>query len=298
MASTRTINRALRGPIFDYIMIGPAVVLFSVFIVWPAIQTLYTSLFAEPTKGGAFIGLGNYREMMGDPVFWIALRNNLIFILANLVLQVGLGTVLAAILDRGIRRGSTLMRTIIFAPLVIAPVAIGVMWKMILEPNFGLLRQLADGIGLPFPTQGILGDPYLAFPAIIGVGVWNYVGFMMTIMLAAMQGISKDVYEAARIDGASAVQTFISITLPGVRYALVLCGLIVIVGSFKTFELVYVLTAGGPGNATQVLGTYIVESAFLVFQPNYAAGMSVIVLLVAILFGSLQVYNRESKVKT
>jgi raffinose/stachyose/melibiose transport system permease protein len=241
------------------------------------------------------VGLAHYAEMLADPVFWIAMKNNVLFILCNLVIQVGGGTVLAALLDRGIRRFGTTMRTIIFAPLVLAPVAIGIMWAIILEPNFGLVRQLANGAGLPFPAQGILGNPDLAFGAIVAVGAWNYLGFMMTIMLAAMQGIPREVYEAAKLDGASGIQTFLFVTIPGVRSALVLCALIVIVGSFKTFDLVYVLTGAGPGNTTQVLGTYIVETAFDLFRPNYAAAMSVVVLIVAMLFGSLQVMTSRRR---
>ena len=285
------IARNRYGTWFDLAMVLPALLLFGVFIVWPAMEALRTSLYSEPTMGSRFVGLENYRVMVADPVFWIAMKNNLLFIVCNLVFQVGIGTVFAALIDQGIRRGSTVIRTIIFAPLVIAPVAIGVIWAMLLEPNFGLVRQGVNTLGLPFPRQGLLGNPDLAFPSIVAVGAWNYIGFMMTIMLAAMQGIPRDLYEAARIDGSSALQTFWHITLPGVRGALILCALIVIVGSFKTFELVYVLTRGGPGNTTQVLGTYIVESAFTLFRPNYAAGMSVVVLIVAILFGSLQVWN-------
>ena len=293
MAATiaNPIGTRRHGTGFDLVMVLPAAVLFGVFILWPAVEALVTSLYAEPNRGGAFIGLANYRDMAADPVFWTAMKNNVLFILCNLVVQVGIGTVFAALIDQGIRRGSTAIRTIIFAPLVIAPVAIGVVWSMLLEPNFGLVRQTVNATGLPYPRQGLLGNPDLAFPTIVAVGAWNYIGFMMTIMLAAMQGIPRDLYEAARLDGSSPLQTFWNITLPGVRSALILCALIVIVGSFKTFELVYVLTRGGPGNSTQVLGTYIVEAAFTLFRPNYAAGMSVVVLLVAILFGSLQVWN-------
>ena len=166
---------------------------------------------------------------------------------------------------------------------------------MLLEPNFGLVKQLANSVNLSVPRAGFLGNPDIAFYSIVAVGAWNYIGFMMTIMLAAMQSIPRDLYEAARLDGSSAIQTFFHITLPSVRQALILCALIVIVGSFKTFEIVYVLTRGGPGNTTQVLGTYIVESAFTLFRPNYAAAMSVVVLIVAIAFGSLQVMTSRRR---
>lgn len=282
-------DREAHGTTFDLVMVAPALALFGLFIVWPALDALYSSLFDAPTRGGAFVGLANYREMANDGVFWIAMKNNLLFILLNLVFQVGVGTVFAALMDRGIRRGSTVIRTIIFAPLVVAPVAIGVMWSMLLEPNFGLVRQVADGLSVEVPSQGYLGNPDLSFYAIVAVGAWNYIGFMMMIMLAAMQAIPRELYEAAKLDGASALRVFLHVTLPGVKPALVLCALIVVVGSFKTFDLVYVLTRGGPGNTTQVLGTYIVESAFTLFRPNYAAAMSVVVLVVAFAFGSLQI---------
>ena len=286
-------DRRAHGTGFDLVMVAPALVLFGLFIVWPALDALYSSLFDAPTRGGGFIGLANYAEMMTDGVFWIAMKNNLLFIACNLVFQVGVGTVFAALMDRGIRRGSTLIRTIIFAPLVVAPVAIGVIWSMILEPNFGLLAQAGDKVGLEVPSQGFLGNPSLAFYAIVAVGAWNYIGFMMMIMLAAMQAIPRDLYEAAELDGASAIQSFLHITLPSVKQALILCALIVVVGSFKTFDLVYVLTDGGPGNTTQVLGTYIVESAFGLFRPNYAAAMSVVVLIVAFAFGTMQIFASQ-----
>lgn len=280
-----------RRRVFDYMLVLPAVTVFTVFVLWPAVNTFITSLYENRSDGGSFIGLANYREMLGDPVFWIAFNNNIKFIFLNLVFQAGLGVLLAALIDRGIRRFSTVFRTIIFAPLVIAPVAIGVLWTMLLEPNFGFFKQLTAMLGMPFPREGILGNPDLAFPAIVAVGTWNYIGFMMTIILAAMQGIPRELYEAARMDGAGPLQTFFYITLPGIRQALIVCTLLIVVGSFKTFDHVFVLTRGGPGNETQVLGTYIVESAFASFRPNYAAAMSSIVLIVAILFGSLQVLS-------
>jgi ABC-type sugar transport system permease subunit len=219
-------NRKRHGTLFDLVMVLPALALFSVFIVWPAIEALRTSLFDSPNRGGGYIGLANYREMMRDPVFWIAMKNNLLFIACNLVFQVGIGTVFAALLDRGIRTGGTAIRTIIFAPLVIAPVAIGVIWSMLLEPNFGLVKQLAARVHLSVPSAGFLGNPDIAFYSIVAVGAWNYIGFMMTIMLAAMQSIPRDLYEAARLGGSSAIQTFFHITLPSVRQALILCALI------------------------------------------------------------------------
>ena len=225
---------------------------------------------------------------INDPVFWVALRNNLIIVFGSIATQIGFGTLLAAILDRGIRRGSTLFRTLIFAPMVISSVAVGLIWLMILDPNIGPLNHLVKGVGLTPPMLGWLGDPHIAIWMFLVVAAWQFTGFMMVLILAGLQGIPNEIYQAAALDGARGVRAFWYITLPNLRNILIVAVLITSIGAFKVFDLIYVTTRGGPAHATEVLGTYIYLQAFNIGNMGYANAISVVLLIIAVILGLLQ----------
>lgn len=286
------------SPLRSYLlMLAPAFVLFAGFILVPVVLTIIGSLFSfgltSPTW--SFAGLDNYARAAGDPVFWLSLRNNLIIVFGSIVTQIGFGTLLAAILDRGIRRGSTFFRTLIFAPMVISSVAVGLIWLMILDPNIGPLNKIVKFLGLTPPTLGWLGDPDLAIWMFLVVAAWQYTGFMMVLVLAGLQGVPTEIYQAAALDGARGVRAFWYITLPSIRNILIVAVLITTIGAFKVFDLIYVTTQGGPANATQVLGTYIYLQAFMIGNMGYADAISVILLLIAVVLGWLQLkYSRRA----
>ena len=271
-------------------MLLPALVLFAGFILLPVILTIVGSLFSfgitSPTW--SFAGLDNYLTAINDPVFWLSLRNNLIIVFGSIVTQIGFGTLLAAILDRGIRRGSTLFRTLIFAPMVISSVAVGLIWLMILDPNIGPLTRIVKSIGLKPPTLGWLGDPNLAIWMFLAVAMWQYTGFMMVLVLAGLQGVPNEIYQAAALDGARGIRAFWYITLPSIRNILIVAVLITTIGAFKVFDLIYVTTGGGPANATQVLGTYVYLQAFNLQNMGYANAIAVVLLAIAVVLGWLQ----------
>ena len=279
------------------LMLAPALLLFGIFILIPVSMTVTGSFFdfglTSPTW--EFAGLDNFAKAAGDPVFWLALRNNLIFVFGSIILQVGAGTILAAILDRGIRRGSTVLRTIIFAPMVVSSVAVGLIWLMILDPNVGALNAIVKGVGLSPPTRGWLGDPNVAVWMLLIVAAWQYTGFMMVLVLAGLQGVPQEIYQAAALDGARGVRAFWYITLPSIRNILIVAVLITTIGAFKAFDLIYVTTQGGPANATQVLGTYIYLQAFGIGNMGYADALSVVLLVIALILGWLQIkYSRKA----
>lgn len=273
-----------------WILLTPALGLVILFIVIPALLAIAGSFFTIGigSTNWQFSGLSNYARAVNDPIFWLALRNNLIMVVGSIVLQVGFGTVLAAILDRGLPRGSTIFRTIIFAPMVMSTIAVALIWLVIMDPNVGALNTLVKALGMQPPTQGWLGDPDIALWVILVIAMWQYTGFMMVLILAGLQGIPRELYEAAALDGARGLKAFRHITLPGIRNVLIVAVLITTIGGFKVFDLIFATTRGGPANATQVLGTYIYQQAFNLGNMGYANAISVVLLLIAVLLGWLQ----------
>jgi ABC-type sugar transport system permease subunit len=271
-------------------MLAPALLLLGVFVLAPTALVLVGSLhdFSLTSRDWTFVGGANFARAFGDEVFWTALRNNLIIVVGSIVLQVGMGTVLAAILDRGITVGRTLLRTIIFAPMVISSVAVGLIWTIILDPNVGPMNAAVRGMGLEPPRLGWLGDPAIAIWVVLVIAAWQYTGFMMVLILAGLQAVPKELYQAAALDGATGLRAFWHITLPSIRNVLIVAVLITTVGGFKVFDLIFVTTGGGPANATQVLGTFIYLQAFNIGAMGYADAISVVLLVIAVALGWLQ----------
>jgi ABC-type sugar transport system permease subunit len=271
-------------------LLAPALLLCTVFIFVPAALAIVGSFysFGLTSQDWDFVGLGNYAQASRDPIFWVALRNNVIIVLGSILLQVGIGTILAAILDRGIPKGSTFFRVIIFMPMVISAVAVALIWLIILDPNVGILNALVKSTGLVPPSLGWLGDPKISIWMVLLVAAWQYTGFMMVLILAGLQGIPGALYEAAALDGARGMKAFWYITLPAIRNVLIVAVLITTIGGFKVFDLIYVLTQGGPANATQVLGTYIYLQAFNLTNMGYANAIAVVLLVIAVALGWMQ----------
>lgn len=289
-AGARTGRRTMSSGLSSTLMLAPALVICSIFIFIPAALAIVGSFytFGLTSQNWVWAGVDNYTRAATDPVFWIALRNNVIIVVGSIVLQVGIGCVLAAILDRGLPKGSTFFRTIIFMPMVVSAVAVALIWLIILDPNIGILNALIKSIGLTPPKLGWLGDPNISIWMVLVVAAWQFTGFMMVLILAGLQGIPKDIYEAAALDGARGIKAFWYVTLPSIRNVLLVAILITTIGGFKVFDLIFVLTQGGPANATQVLGTYIYLQAFNLTNMGYANAIAVVLLAIAVVLGWLQ----------
>lgn len=273
-----------------FILLTPALGLCAVFIFIPAIMAIAGSFYSFGITSRVWepAGLSNYARAFADPIFWTALRNNLIIVIGSIVFQVGIGTILAAILDRGLPKSATVFRTIIFAPMVVSAVAVALIWQVILDPNVGALNAIIKAVGLTPPQRGWLGDPTISIWVVLMIACWQYTGFMMVLILAGLQGIPKELYEAASLDGARGLTAFRHITLPSIRNVLLVAVLITTIGGFKVFDLIYATTQGGPANATQVLGTYIYLQAFNLGNMGYADAISVVLLGIAVLLGWFQ----------
>lgn len=274
----------LRKLLLPYLLLLPAVAVMLLFVYVPVVENIYYSLFRwssiDPSM--KFVGFANYLRIFSDKIIPIALRNNVLYALISVVFQVGLSLVLAAILESKIIRprwGATFRNTL-FLPSVLAVTVVGLTWQLIFSPNSGLLNQVLRGIGLDSLTHAWLGEESTAIFSIIGVSQWQWVGYCMILFIVAIQAIPEELYEAARIDGASGIQQFFNITVPMVRETILVLTTITIIGGFKVFDIVWVMTAGGPNNSSNTLGGYLYRVGFRNDEMGYASALATLLFLI------------------
>jgi ABC-type sugar transport system permease subunit len=292
------LDRALWGRrLKPYFYVAPALAFLAAFMAYPLVQTVIKSFYAYDLTSPrvTFVGWSNYARFTTDPTFRIAIVNAALYVLFSVVVQIPIGTALAAVLDRGVARSASMVfRTVIFAPLVLSIVAVGLLWQLILDPLVGLANAIVKTIGLTPPVLGWLGDPKLAIFVIMGVSFWQYIGFVTLLVLAGLQRIPEELYEAATLDGADPLRMFWHITLPLLRNPLIVATLLTMIGALRVFDFVYVLTGGGPGDATQVPGMMIYKEAFFLGKMGYANAISVLLLTATVGLGFLQIrYSRS-----
>ncbi|QHK20595.1 ABC transporter permease subunit [Pseudarthrobacter psychrotolerans] len=234
-----------------------------------------------------FIGLANFEDLFTDPVFMTSLKNTAVYAFFTVPVSMAIALVLAVMLNQGIR-GQMLYRTAIFIPQVTATVAIALVWLWIYNPRGGLANQLLGFFGIGQVSW--LTDTAWSLPSIIAVGVWQGIGLKMLIYLAALQGLPKDVFEAASIDGATAVQKFMQITVPMLKPATFFVLVTSIIGAFQAFDQVYILTQGGPANSTTLITYEIYKSAFQQFRMGLACAQSLVLFIFLIV---LTLINRR-----
>ncbi|MFT3887767.1 MAG: sugar ABC transporter permease [Arachnia sp.] len=260
----------------------PALLLFAVFVVYPIVYNVQAStLDWDGVNEGTFVGLDNYRELIGDSVFHRSLVNSALWIPLTIIPQGLFGFLLAVALNQKLR-GSTIYRALFFIPAILSPVVVGIVWQRIMDPFNGVLKQVGKATGLEFLTNNYLSDPKTAIFAVIFVNVWMWTGFSMLFYLAGLQLIDPSVLEAAKIDGASGFQTLTRITFPLLKSTTLSLVLLGIIGSLKTFELVYVMTEGGPNHASEMLPTFAFLEAFKLQNVGYASAISMVLLVIAI----------------
>lgn len=265
----------------------PSFVLMAVFVVWPILSSFEISLYKwngiDPVRTP--IGLDNWTRLLGDSIFWRAFGNNLIVVVLSIAIQMPLALLLAIMLERAGRRFMfRVFKTIYFFPMLMSSVAIGILFKYIYDPSFGIVNQVLRDLGLP--GRSWLGDPSLALFSVIMVICWQYTPFYMILFLAALNGIVEDMRDAARIDGATDFQYYTRIAIPLVR-GTVRTGIILsLIGSLKYFDLIWVMTEGGPNNASELMATYMYKKAFPSFEMGYgstvASALFIIVMVIAL----------------
>ncbi|MBX6341359.1 MAG: sugar ABC transporter permease, partial [Thermomicrobiaceae bacterium] len=246
--------------------LAPSLILYAIFVLWPYAQAFYVALteWRGVSKHKTFVGLKNFDTLVHDPFFWNALKHNGEMLVVLPLVTITLAIFFAALFTQGGRgvAGSGFYRIVFFFPQVMSLAIIGVLWQFIYNPNFGLLNGLFSAIGLPGLRQEWLGSPRLALWCVAAVVIWQAVGFYMVLFIAGMQSIPSSYYEAAWLDGATRWSAFWRITLPllwdHVQVALVYIGIVAI----DLFTIVQVMTEGGPNRASEVVATYMYQTAF------------------------------------
>ncbi len=253
----------------------PGLAIFLVFVVTPIFLSARYSLFDWNGLGGLtdFVGLGNYRKLLNDPFFWQSVRNNGFVVIWSLVTQLPLAVGLAILLT-GRLKGSAFFRTVYFAPMVLSEVVVAVIWSWIYNPQFGMLNTLLRDVGLGTLARSWLAEPGLVMTSVMVVTTWKYLGFYLVIFIAAIQGIPRELYESAQLDGASGFQQQRFITLPLLGSTTRVVTLLAIVGSLKFFDMVWILTEGGPSNSSSVMATYMFKQSFRSQQFGYGSAVA------------------------
>jgi raffinose/stachyose/melibiose transport system permease protein len=259
----------------------PALVFYVIFTVIPILRTLQFSFFrwdgVSPVM--TFVGLEQYARLLRDPIFWKALGHNILWIVATIVLPMFLGLVLAVLVQSKQIKGGVFFRTAYFIPGVISLVAVGIVWNWIYHPDFGVVNDFLRSIGLEQFALDWLGNESTVMWALIITGGWTYFGFCRVIFLAALQGIDRSYYEVAKLEGAGPIQTFRLVTIPMLRNTFTLLVLYSMIGSFKVFDLVYMMTKGGPYHSSEVIATYMFKQAFEMNDVGYGSAISIMLAL-------------------
>jgi len=269
-------RRRHRELLLIWLLLAPALLIFLTFRVIPLLWNLLLSFqFWSPMKAAEWAGLFHYEEMfVYDDVFWTSLQNTFVYMLtAPIAIVIALG--LALLVDSKIR-GRGVYRTIIFMSYPLMVVAVGIIWRWLYDERVGLINYTLRSAGILDQPIAFLETYATALPSVIAAAIWQIVGFFMIILLTGLQSIPPNLYEAAAIDGAGRVSQFLRITLPLLRPSIFLCFVIAIIASFTSFDLIYVMTGGGPGHATELLITYIYKSAFTLSQFDYAGALTIV----------------------
>ncbi|QBI20612.1 sugar ABC transporter permease [Egibacter rhizosphaerae] len=261
--------------------LAPAALVYVVFVVWPILNSFYFSTLEwDGISEPVFVGLQNFREIIGDSVAWLSLRNNIVVVLASLAFQLPIGLALALLLISPIR-GTRVLRTVFFLPLLMSTVAIGILWSTMYNPTFGVVNRALEAVGLGALTQPWLGQPSTALPALIVVICWQFIPFYMILYRAGLTAIPEEVNEAAAVDGAKPWSRIRYVTLPLLKGTTRTAVLLAVIGSLKYFDLIYIMTGGGPGRATEVLATYMYGQAFTRGNMGYGSAIAVVLFVLA-----------------
>jgi len=272
-----------------YLLLLPALALLAAFTHWPALATVIDSFMStpKPNRPSVWVGLDNYQQLLEDPIFWQALRNNLWFALGTIPLSIGLALLMALWVNQRIG-GRAFVRLAYFTPTVLPMIAVANIWLFFYTPTYGLLEQVGSVFGAP--SRNWLGDPASALAAITVVAVWKEAGFFMIFYLAALQGINPSLREAAAIEGAGRWFYFRRVLWPLLMPTTLFVGVNAVINAFRMVDHVFVMTRGGPDNATSLLLYHLYEVGFKFWDQGYAAAITVVLLALLATVALLQFF--------
>lgn len=264
-------------------LIIPVMLMVAVFFLFPLGSALYYSVveFNGVNPNPPFVGLANFQRMFTDSEVGAALLNNLTWIVVGTVAPMVIGLVVAVLLW-SVRRGTVVYRVIFFLPYVLPGVAIGIVWGWIYDPVNGLLNQLLRAIGLDALTRGWLGEPDLALYAVLATAIWAGTGFTIVIFLSALRNVDTELVDASRIDGANAPQRLWYIIIPQIMPVFLMVLTLTLVGGFSVFDIIFIMTKGGPAGATNVLGTVSYTNAFQLNDISYGTTLALLITILSV----------------
>lgn len=266
-----------------YLMLLPALLFITIAATYPMLEVFRISLYKEP---GQFVGLENFITALGDPIFRLTLKQTIIFVVISAIFHVGLGLLVALLLNEPMHPVFRIvMRSVIMLPWAVTPVVVGVIWRLLYNPYLSVIPATLSVFGLEV-EWALLANPRWALMAVAVANIWFALPFYMLMVLASLQAIPTELYDAASIDGADVFQRFRFVTVPQLRNTLITLTIFDFIGAFVFFDLIWIMTGGGPVNSTEVLATYAYRLAFERFNFGYSAAVAVLMFLVMIVFSS------------
>ena len=276
-------TRIVGNPLIPYVFLIPACVVLATFVLYPALKAIYLSFTNfNMIRQAEFVGFANYLNVWRDPFFWAALKNTLLYMVVVVPVLVIAPIFLAALVNKHIP-GITFIRAAIYLPAITSLVISGLIWKWVYEEQ-GILNYVLLASGLTTDPVAFLTDPANALYSVMAVTIWSGMGYYMVIYLAGLQSIPRHLYEVAEVEGVSAWQQMIHITIPLLRPSIAVVTVMSSIAAMKVFEEVYVMTQGGPMDSTKTLVYYLYESAFSEFEMGYASAIGVVLFLLTLVF--------------
>ncbi|MDQ0374003.1 carbohydrate ABC transporter permease [Cellulomonas humilata] len=296
-ARTRTIGRVKRT-LTPYGFLSPTGVLLIILMITPIIMVVSYSLLDRviTNKNPAFVGFDNYVEVLTDPVFFTAVRNTLVFTISSVIVHFAIGLAFALMLNSPLLKDRTkaFFRVLYILPWLFTVAIVAVLWRLLLSPN-GVVNYLLGTAGLTDGQTEWLANPSTALAAVTFINIWSGYPFFMISLLAGLQGIPKDLYEAARVDGAGVVAQFRNVTLPQLRPIIISMALLDFIWTTQQFALIWMTTGGGPINSTEVLSTFTYKLAFTEYEFSVASASAVLVLLMSMVLAFFYVRHQKAR---
>jgi len=265
-----------------FFLIAPGLMIYAFVVIVPLFTALgysFTDWSIGPNKH--FIGLGNYAELIKDKIFWTSLKNNLIIVFANIIIQMGIAFLLTVLLTSKHTKFKALHRTVIFLPVVLSAVVVGYIWQMIYSSDYGILNAVLRMIGLESWIKPWLDSPKTVIFSVTVPLIWQYLGIPLIIFMSAVQGISKEIYEVCELDGVSGIQKARYITFPLIFDSIKVTVMLSISSNMLVFTHIYVLTGGGPGTSSMVLAQYAYNTSFVSMKLGYGSAISIGIFVIS-----------------
>ena len=282
-----------RDLVFPLVLIAPAIVVLLSLSIYPLIYSVTISLQTQTANGSTW-SVSNFTRLFTDGFFRAAMAHTFVYATAALILEFSIGLGLALLLNSQIR-GRGFFRAALLVPMMLPAVVVGVVWRLMLNPNFGAINGTLKNFGLNTESLTWTASPRLAMLSVIAVDVWQWTPFVFLVLLAGLQAIPQEPYEAALIDGSSRWQTFRYVTLPLLKPAILIALLLRTMDLLRVFDQIFILTEGGPGFATETISLYIYRAAFRFFDFGYAAAMSFVLLALTNVISALYIRLLQNK---